>query len=72
MNTEEFIVSFEAIEVAFGDNTGKWHTRFSIRRGGKVIYYGSGKGFFLSRIDAEKAAASEVCRVLSNGARLLY
>ena len=72
MNTGEFIVSFSAAEVTAGDNAGRWHSQFSIRQDGKIIYHGSGKGFSLTRTEAEKAAASEVCRVLSNGARLLY
>jgi hypothetical protein len=58
MNADEFIVSFKAAEVTIGPNAGKWHTWFSIKRGGKIVYFGSSRGFSESKDVADKAAAA--------------
>lgn len=71
-NSEEFIVSINPLEIDFGFNVGKWTARFTISKFGKILYYGTVLSPVGSKAEAERAAAGEVCRILSNGARLLY
>ena len=69
---EEFRVSIKAQEIDLGVNVGKWTARFTIRKHGKDLYYGAITTPTDSEAEAERAAAGEACRILSNGARLLY
>jgi hypothetical protein len=68
----DFIVSIKAEKLDFGLNVGKWTARFAISKFGKVLYHGVILNPVDSEIDAERAAAGEACRVLCNGAKLLY
>lgn len=63
-NAEEFIVSIKALEIDFGFNVGKWTARFSISKFGKNLYHGTVLSPLDCRIEAERAAASEACRIL--------
>ena len=71
-NAEEFIVCINALVIDFGYDVGKWTARFSISKLGKTLHHGTVLRPVDSRIEAKRAAAGEACRILSNGARLLY
>lgn len=71
-NNDEYIVSINPHVMDLALNEGKWSARFTISRYGKILYYGTIIKPVDSKIEAERVAAAEACRVLSNGARLLY
>ena len=71
-SADEFIVSIKATKIDFGFNVGKWTARFTISKFGKTLYHGSVLNHVDTEIEAERAAAGEACRILANGARLLY
>lgn len=71
-NNDEYIVSITPHLMDLALNEVKWSARFTISRYGKILYYGTIIKPVDSKIEAERVAAAAACRILSNGARLLY
>ncbi|RYE65251.1 MAG: hypothetical protein EOO81_12950 [Oxalobacteraceae bacterium] len=72
MKADEFTVSIQVFEGVLDLEVGKWNARFIIKREGKNLYYGAILRPADSEEQARRDAAAEVCRILSNGAKLLY